>query len=103
MNNYVYMVRVAYSTDESDGIVTHLYKNFNDAVTKYYQIIHEECEPENSWVGNEVFNEYGEVNEGYTVDYNEYEEREMDLYWTVVDDYNYNRHTFIDLMKLEVL
>ena len=102
MKNYVYMVRLAYSTDDCDGIDTYLYRDFNNALKKHLQLIKDECNPENSWVSQEVFNENGEINNGFTLEFNEYNGIEKDLYWTVIDNCNYNKHVFLDLIKLKV-
>ena len=55
-----------------------------------------------SWVGDEVLDENGEVNDGYELDCNTDDENAESLYWHVVDKNDYNRRSFIDLIKKEI-
>lgn len=55
-----------------------------------------------SWVGSEVFDENGDVNEGYEFDSNIDDKNAKELYWHVVDKKDYNRRSFIDLFKKEI-
>lgn len=49
-----------------------------------------------------MFDENGEVNDDYELDCNTDEENAHELYWHVVDKNDYNRHSFIDLLKREI-
>lgn len=92
---YVYMVQFDWSTTDADGIETELFENYNDAYARYKEIITNELNPDLSWVGSEVFDENGNVNDGYDLD-------EGNHYWHVVDKNDYYRHSFIDLIKKEI-
>lgn len=100
---YVYMVQIDWSTTDCDGLETTLFRNYNDAYDFYKNRIIDECDADISWIGSEVFDEDGEVNDGYDVDCDDNNSGESDVYWHVVDKADYNRHTFIDLMKKEIL
>ncbi|MCM1220790.1 MAG: hypothetical protein NC548_40495 [Lachnospiraceae bacterium] len=102
MNNNIYLILYDWSTTDSDGIETYLYYRFEDALAKFNEIIESECDADSSWVGSEVFDENGDVNDGYDLDCNTDDKNAEELYWHVVDKRDYNRHTFIDLFKREI-
>ncbi len=97
------MILFDWSTTDSDGIETFLYHDYDAARKKFNELIEEEHNPEMSWVGDEVFDENGNVNDGYDLETNIYDETAESLYWHVVDKNDYNRRSFIDLMKREIL
>ncbi len=98
----VYMVQFDWSTTDSDGIETELYEYYNDAYNHFQELIANELNPDLSWVGDEVFDETGEVNENYELDIDGDCTLKQDLSWHVVDKNDYYRHSFIDLIKKEV-
>lgn len=102
MNNNIYLILFDWSTTDSDGIETFLYYRFEDALKKFNELIENECDADMSWVGDEVFNEDGEINEGYDLDCNTDDKSAKELYWHVVDKNDYNRRSFIDLFKREI-
>ena len=103
MKDTIYLVLFDWSTDDSDGIETYLYRNYEAARNKMMSLIKDECDANISWVGSEVFDEIVDVNERYELDCNTDDEHALELYWRVVDKNNYNRHSFIDLLKREIL
>ena len=123
MNNNIYLILFDRSTTDSDGIETFLYRDYDAAVKKFNELIDDECDADTSWVGSEVFDagifedgyyrykrgdyfekfdENGEVNDGYELDCNTDDETAEELYWHVVDKSDYNRRSFINLMKREI-
>ena len=102
MNNNIYLILFDWSTTDSDGIETFLYRDYDAAVKKFNELIDDECDADTSWVGSEVFDENGEVNDGYELDCNTDDETAEELYWHVVDKSDYNRRSFINLMKREI-
>lgn len=101
-NNNIYLILFDWSTTDCDGIETYLYRHYEDARQKFEELIENECDAELSWVGSEVFDENGEVNDGYELDCNMDDENAQELYWRVVDQNDYNRRSFIDLLKREI-
>lgn len=97
---YVYMVQFDWSTTDADGIETELVADYDKAYARYQEMIANELNPEMSWVGDEAFDENGEVNEDYELDEGDYGADH--LYWHVVDKNDYYRHSFIDFIKKEV-
>ena len=103
MNNEIYLILFDWSTNDSDGIETFLYHRFGDALEKLNEIIENERNPDLSWVGEEVFDENGDVKDGYELDCNIDDKNAQELFWHVVDSSDYNRHSFIDLFKRKIL
>lgn len=99
---YIYMIQFDWSTTDADGIDTELYEYYNDAYNRFQELIANELKPELSWVGEEVFDETGEVNENYELYTDGDFALKQDLSWHVVDRNDYSRHSFIDLIKKEV-
>lgn len=102
MNNEIYLILFDWSTNDSDGIETYLYHRFEDALEKFNEIIENERNPDLSWVGEEVFDENGDVKDGYELDCNIDDKNAQELFWHVVDKSDYNRRSFIDLFKREI-
>lgn len=102
MKQYIYLIIFDWSTTDSDGIETFLYRNFEDARKHFNEMIENECDADLSWVGSEVFDENGDVNDGYELDCNIDDKNAKELYWHVVDKSDYNRRSFIDLFKREI-
>lgn len=97
---YVYMVQFDWSTTDADGIETELFADYDKAYARYKEMIANELDPDLSWVGDQAFDENGELNEDY--EFNEGDYGDDHLYWHVVDKNDYYRHSFIDLIKKEV-
>lgn len=102
MNKDIYMILFDWSTTDSDSIKTFLYHHYEDAVAKFNELIEDECNPHLSWVGENVFDENGDVKDGYDLDCNTDDKNAKKLYWHVVDKSDYNRRSFINLIKKEI-
>ena len=101
-DEHIYLVLFDWSTTDCDGIETYLYRRYEDARRKFDELIQNECDAEMSWVGSEVFDMNGEVNEGYELDCNTDDETAHELFWRVADKSDYNRRSFIDLFKRKI-
>ena len=99
-NNSVYLVMLIWSTDDDNGIDYNLYQNFETAKNIYERLIEDENDAEISWIGSEVFDENGEVNEGYNLDCSEETDEQHDLYWNVEDKNNSERYSLISLTNV---
>lgn len=102
MNNEIYLILFDWSTNDCDGIETYLYYRFEDALQKLNELIENECDPDLSWVSEEVFDENADVKDGYELDCNTDDRNAQELFWHVVDKSDYNRRSFIDLFKREI-
>lgn len=101
--SYTYLVMLEWSTEDDSGLDYYLYKNYTDAKDKYERLVEDENDADISWVGSEVFDENGEVNEGYHFECSEETDEEQNLCWKVADLNYSNRISIITLTKVEIL
>lgn len=102
-HTYNYLVMLEWLTEDDNGIDYYLYKDYSAAKNKYKQLIKDEKNADISWVGAEVFDENGEVNEGYELDCSKVTEKGQDLYWKVIDLNKSNVFSMITLTKIKTL
>ncbi len=102
-HDYTYLVMLEWVTEDDNGIDYYLYKKYTDAKDKYDRLIEDENNADISWIGSEVFDENGEVNEGYEFKCSEETDEEKNLCWKVTDTKSYNRYSIITLTKVEIL
>lgn len=100
---YIYLIMLEWMTEDDNGIDDYLYKSYATAKEKYNRLIEEECNADISWVGSEVFDENGEVNEGYELDCTEETDEEQNLCWRVSDSNSDRRYSVITLTKVEII
>lgn len=100
---YIYLVMLEWMTEDNNGIDDYLYKSYATAKEKYNRLIEDECNADISWVGSEVFDENGEVNEGYKLDCTEETDEEQNLCWRVSDSNSDRRYSVITLTKVEII
>lgn len=103
-HNYVYFVMLDWLTPDDHDTDYYHFKNYSDALNKFNSLIEDECNADISWVGSEVFDENGEVNEGFELSCNtDFEKQdERNLYWSVSDTDKY-RYSSITLTKVKIL
>lgn len=102
-HKYTYLVMLEWLTEDNSGLDYYLYKSYTNAKDKYKQLIEDENDADISWVGSEVFDENGEVNEGFKFESSEETDEERNLCWKVTDTNWYNRYSLITLTKVEIL
>ncbi len=102
--DFVYVVMLEWTTSDDQGIDYYIYKDYDKALEKFNALIIDECDADISWVGSQVFNEDGEVNEGFTLNCNTNItiSGSRDLFWKVSDDYDC-RYSNITLTKKEII
>jgi hypothetical protein len=102
--NYVFMVMLDWLTPDDHDTDYYLFNDYEKALDKFNSLIEDENDSDISWVGSEVFDENGEVNEGFELscNTNTCEQGERNLYWTVSDKDKY-RYSTITLTKKEIL
>lgn len=101
--SYTYLVMLEWQTEDDSGLDYYLYHNYSAAKNKYKNLITDENDADISWIGSEVFDENGEVNEGYHFDCSEETGEEQNLCWRVADLNNSNRFSIITLTKVEII
>lgn len=101
----IYIVSLDWACDDSKGLDIYTFMTYQAALEKFNNLIEDECNPDNSWVGDLAFDEYGNVQSGYDVSTNDVKhcKEQENLYWNVDDLYNYCRYSYIRLEKKELL
>ncbi|MCM1440801.1 MAG: hypothetical protein NC131_16605 [Roseburia sp.] len=100
--NCVYLVMLVWSTDDDNGTDYYIYADYSAAKAKYNGLIEDENDADISWIGSEVFDENGDVNDGYKLECSEETGEKQDLYWNVSDTGNGNRYSYINLTKVKI-
>lgn len=102
--NYAYLVMLDWLTPDDHDTDYYHFKTYADALDKFNSVISDECDADISWVGSEVFDENGEVNEGFELRCNTAtdDNNERDLYWNVSDKDKF-RYSSITLTKIKIL
>ena len=66
---FIYMVQFDWSTEDYGEIETELFGTYKRALDHFHTLIQNEKNPALSWVGDQALDEYGNVNEGYELDF----------------------------------
>ena len=103
IKNFIYLVMLDWVTEDDDGIDYYLYKDYSTAKEKYKRLIEDENDADISWVGSEVFDENGNVNNGYRFECSEETGEEKNLCWKVIDLQAAHRYSLITLTKVSIL
>lgn len=98
---FVYMIQFDWSTEDYEEIEIELFGSYKKALTRFRELAQNEKNPTLSWVGEQALDEYGNVNDGYELDFC-YAEGTNNQSWHIVDKGNYYRHSFIDLIIKEI-
>lgn len=102
-HKYIYLVMLEWLTEDDAGLDYYLYKSYTDAKDKYERLIEDENDADISWIGSKVFDENGEVNEGFNFECSKETNEEKNLCWKVTDTNSKNRYSIITLTKVEIL
>lgn len=86
----VYEIIFNWSIEGDNGTDTFIFSTYEQAKEKLENIIKDENDADISWVGDGVFDENGELNEGYEMNCNpDYPEgEEHDLWWCIWNNDN---------------
>lgn len=98
---FVYMIQFDWSTEDYGEIETELFGSYKKALARFRELVQNEKNPTLSWVGEQALDEYDNVNDGYELDFC-YAEGTNNQSWHIVDNSNYYRHSFIDLIIKEI-
>ena len=94
----IFMVRLDWSTTDSDGIDTELYEDYSEAYDRYKEIITEQLKT--FWQDEVVFDTDGDPGEQYEFSEDDNNSNESDVYWLLSMKDDYYVHTFIDLLRI---
>jgi len=98
----IYIVKFDWSTTDEGDVELHVYDDYDEAYSKFKDIIAGELNPKTSWIGELDFDEEGEPIGHYELDYDDNNSDNSEVYWHFVDEWDYNRHSFVDLIVEEV-
>jgi hypothetical protein len=99
----LYMVMIDWSNDDCQGIEAKLFHTFKSAQKYMDEIIFDECQSENSWIGTCVFDKDNNVKDGFIFECNTDDAtEEQNLYWKVISVYDNFLYTDIRLKKIKV-
>ena len=98
----IYIVKFDWSTTDEGDVELHVYEKYEDAYAKFKEIITNEYNPSVSWIGELDFDEEGTPLGHYSLDYDDNNSEDSEVYWHFVDDWDYNRHSFVDLIIEEI-
>ncbi len=98
----VYIVKLDWSTTDSGDIKLFTYSTYDKAYAKFKELISDELNPDNSWVGDIEWNDEGQPTEHYIFEYDDDNSNENEVYWHITDEWDWYKHTFIDLIIKEI-
>ena len=102
----IFIVSLDWACDDNKGLDIYAFTSYQAAYEKFNDLIKDECNPDNSWVGDLAFDENGCVQAGYDVSTNDLDgrkESQENLYWNVDDLGNSCRYLYIFLERKELL
>lgn len=100
----VYIVQFDWATPDCSDIELYVYDSYEKAYSKFKEIIHNERNPELSWVGNIEFDDEGyPVDDHYEFDFKDSDGGESNLYWHITDKSDWYQYSNIDLLIKEVM
>jgi len=100
----VYMVKFDWRFSDDEDVDIQLFDTYKKAYDHFLQIIKEEKNPDNSWVGSDVFDKDGNIYEGYEVDEHIESDgtQEYVCWWEVTDKYDWDKREYLTLQIMEV-
>lgn len=101
----VYLVKLDWSTEDSNDVEITVCGTYEKAYEKFKDMIADEKNPQNSWVGEIEWD--NDVPKDDKIEFDFLDRRndsdETECYWMVTDTWNYGVHTFITIEIKEVL
>ena len=101
----VYLVKLDWSTEDSNDVEITVCGTYEKAYEKFKDMIADEKNPQNSWVGEIEWD--NDVPKDDKIEFDFLDRRndsdETECYWMVTDTCNYGVHTFITIEIKEVL
>lgn len=101
----VYLVKLDWSTEDSNDVEITVCGTYEKAYEKFKEMIADEKNPQNSWVGEIEWD--NDVPKDNKIEFDFLDRRsesdETECYWMVTDTWNYRVHTFISIEIKEVL
>lgn len=101
----VYLVKLEWSTEDSNDSEITVYGSYEKAYAKFKELIEDEMNPENSWVGDIKWKDGVPVDDKIELDFldRRSDTDETECYWLITDTWNFGVHTYISIEIKEVL
>lgn len=101
----VYLVKLDWSTEDSNDVEITVCGTYEKAYEKFKDMIADEKNPQNSWVGEIEWDNDVPTDDKIEFDFldRRNDSDETECYWMVTDTWNYGVHTFISIEIKEVL
>lgn len=101
----VYLVKLDWSTEDSNDVEITVCGTYEKAYEKFKELIAEEMNPQNSWVGELEWDNDVPKDDNIEFDFlaRRSDSDETECYWMITDTWNYGVHTFISIEIKEVL
>ena len=95
----VYVVKFDWSTPDDENVELFIYDSYDKAYAKFKSIIKDEMKPEISWVGDIDWKK------GKPQDHYIFKNESLNSInsWQITDEWDYNRHSFIDILEMEIM
>ena len=101
----VYLVKLDWSTEDSNDIELFVCSTYEKAYEKFKELIANEMNPDNSWVGELEWENGVPKDDKIELDFldRRNDTDETECYWMITDTWDYGVHTFISIELKEVL
>ena len=101
----VYPVKLDWSTEDSNDVELTVCGTYEKAYEKFKEMIADEKNPQNSWVGEIEWDNDVPKDDKIKFDFldRRSDSDETECYWMITDTWNYGVHTFISIEIKEVL
>ena len=101
----VYLVKLDWSTEDSNDIELFVCGAYDKAYEKFKELIANEMNPDNSWVGELEWKNGVPKDDKIELDFldRRSDTDETECYWLITDTWDYGVHTFISIEIKEVL
>lgn len=98
----VFIIKLDYSIEDYHDVELFPFQDYDKAYDKFKELILNERQPENSWVGDLDFDDDGEPVGHYELDFEDNNTCESDVWWRIEDQWDSRYYVYIDLLVLEV-
>ena len=101
----VYLVKLDWSTDSGNDVELTVYDAYEKAYTKFKELIADEMDPENSWVGDLEWKDDVPQDDRIELDFldRRNDTDETECYWLISDTWDFGTHTYISIEIKDVL
>ena len=95
----VYIVKLDWSTEDSNDSEITVYGSYDKAYAKFKELIADEMKPENSWVGDLAWENGVPTDDRIELDFldRRNETDETECYWLITDTWDFGVHTYITI------